>query len=240
VIELERPRDVGEIIRDAFRVWWAGPGRFVVIAIAVILPIEVVIFGLGLGQLRGPYEDDPSREVMGLELGVSWLLTTPLLTAMTIRALVAPEIGIREAIVRGTELFLPALVVTVMTAVVVVGGLFVLILPGIFLAVRLAFVVEAVAIDDARAGEALRRSWQLTDGNFWRVLGISLGIYLIAAGIAAVIALPFDGIARNADAQVWALAGRIIGSVITLPVTVIASTLLYFDLRARQPTPSGS
>lgn len=234
MIELERPRDVGEIIRDAFTVWWASPGRFVVIALAVILPIEIAIFGLGLGQLTGPYDEEPSTQVLGLELGVSWLLTTPLLTAMTIRALVSPEISIREAIVRGMELFVPALVVTAMTAVAVIGGLFLLVLPGIFLAVRLAFVVEAVAVDDLRGGEALRRSWLLTDRNFWRVLGISVGIYLIASGVSALIALPFTGIARNADAQGIALAGTILGNVITLPLTVIASTLLFFDLRARQ------
>jgi hypothetical protein len=234
VIELERQRDVGEIIRDAFTAWWASPGRFVLIAIAIIVPIEVAIFGLGLGQLTGPYDDKPSTQMLGLELAVSWLLTTPLLTAMTIRALVSPEISIREAIVRGMELFVPALVVTVMTAALVIGGLFLLILPGLFLAVRLAFVVEAVAIDEVSGEQALRRSWQLTDGNFWRVLGISVGIYLIASGVSALISLPFTGIARNADAQGIALAGTILGSVITLPVTVIASTLLFFDLRARQ------
>jgi len=118
--------------------------------------------------------------------------------------------------------------------VAVIGGLFLLVLPGIFLAVRLAFVVEAVAVDDLRGGEALRRSWLLTDRNFWRVLGISVGIYLIASGVSALIALPFTGIARNADAQGIALAGTILGNVITLPLTVIASTLLFFDLRARQ------
>lgn len=233
MIELERQRDVGEIIRDAFTVWWASPGRFVLIAIAIIVPIEVAVFGLGLGQLTGPYDEKPSTQMLGLELGVSWLLTTPLLTAMTIRALVSPEISIREAIVRGMELFVPALVVTVMTAALVIGGLL-FILPGLFLAVRLAFVVEAVAIDDVRGADALRRSWQLTEGNFWRVLGISIGIYLIASGVSALIGLPFTGIARNADAEGIALAGAILGNVITLPVTVIASTLLFFDLRARQ------
>lgn len=233
MIELERQRDVGEIIRDAFTLWWASPLRFVLIAIAVIVPIEVAIFGLGLGQLSGPYDEKPSTQMLALEVGVSWLLTTPLLTAMTIRALVSPEISIREAIIRGTELFVPALVVTVMTAALVIGGL-VLILPGIFLAVRLAFVVEAVAIDDLRAGEALRRSWQLTDRNFWRVLGISVGVYLIVGVVSSLIAFPFASIARNADAQGIALAGTILGNVITLPVTVIAMTLLFFDLRARQ------
>jgi hypothetical protein len=234
VIELERRREIDEIIRDAFTVWWASPGRFVLIAIAVIVPIEVAIFGLGLGQLTGPYDDKPTTQVLALEAGVSWLLTTPLLTAILVQALVAPESSTREAIVRGLELFVPAVAVTAMTAALVIAGLFVFILPGIFVAVRLAFVVEALVIDGVRGGEALRRSWQVTDRSFWRVLGISLGFYLVAGGVSALIQLPFAGIARNADAQGAALAGTVVGNVITLPVVVIAMTLLFFDLRARQ------
>lgn len=233
MIDLERRRDVGEILRDAVALWAARWRTFLVIAIVVVVPIELIIFGIGLGELTDHYDADVSTRMLLLEVGVSWLLTTPLLTAMTIRALVEPERGAREAIVRGMELFVPALAVTIVATAAVIGGLFLLVLPGIFLAVRLAFVVEAVAVDDVRGAEALRRSWDLTSANFWRVLGITLLIMFLASAASQLVLLPFTEWASSADRQGIALAGTIIGAVITQPLVVIGSALLFFDLRAR-------
>jgi hypothetical protein len=124
--------------------------------------------------------------------------------------------------------------VIVLAMVPVVAGFFALVVPGVFLWVRLAFVVEALVIDGTRGPDALRRSWELTAGNFWRVLGITLLVLFLSGAAAQVFLLPFEAGGRSADRQGLVLAGTMIAGVVTQPVAVIASTLLYFDLRARR------
>jgi hypothetical protein len=233
-LELDRTRDIAAILRDAIALWQSRWRVFLLIAIAVIVPVEVAIFGVGLGEISDRFDADTSRQMLLLEAGVSWLLTTPLLTTMTMRALVDQQTGAREAITRGLELFLPALLVTVIVTAAGVVGLFLLIVPGVIVLIRLAFVVEIVAVEDLRGADAVRRSWLLSDGNFWRILGITIGVYLLTGAAEQLVLFPFAEIARAVDSQALVLLGTIIGDVIALPIATIALALLFFDLRARQ------
>jgi hypothetical protein len=234
VNEIERPRDAGEIIRDAFALYRAHPLAYLLIAFVVVVPVDVAVFGIGLGQLGGSYDSERSTGMLLLQVGVTLLVVTPLLTTMVIRALLAERPQAGPAIQAGLELFASALAVIVLAIVPIVAGFFVLLVPGIFLWVRLAFVVEALVIDGTRGPDALRRSWELTAGNFWRVLGITLLVLFLSGAAAQVFLLPFEAWGRSADRQGLVLAGTMIAGVVTQPFAVIASTLLYFDLRARR------
>lgn len=55
---------------------------------------------------------------------------------------------------------------------------------AIFLSVRLLYFLPVLAIEGATAWDALKRSWNLTRGNFWR----TLGYYLVASAIASTVA----------------------------------------------------
>ena len=63
---------------------------------------------------------------------------------------------------------------------IVGAGCLLLVLPGIWLAVRLMFVPLLIAVDGVSFGEAFSRSWKMTSGHFWSLL--LLGI--VAIGIA--------------------------------------------------------
>ena len=69
------------------------------------------------------------------------------------------------------------------TAAMVAGLLFLLVLLlipiGIFLQVKLLYIVPAVAIEQRGGLDGIKRSWQLTRGAFWRTLG-----YYLVAGLA--------------------------------------------------------
>ena len=59
------------------------------------------------------------------------------------------------------------------------------ILPGIFIAVRWMFAPYIAATEDVSFGEAFRRSWQLTQGYFWKLF--LLGLVAILIGIVGLI-----------------------------------------------------
>jgi hypothetical protein len=71
-------------------------------------------------------------------------------------------------------LFLPLLWVSILAGLATIGGFILLILPGIYLAVRFAFGQLAVIDAKKKGVEALKDSWALTKNRFWAVLGREL------------------------------------------------------------------
>jgi hypothetical protein len=81
----------------------------------------------------------------------------------------------------------------IVTVSVMLGSL--LIVPGLFLATSFLFVNFAVAVEDARALPALRRSWGLAAGARWRVFAlvflaaVAFGVVNVATGLASLVDL---------------------------------------------------
>lgn len=71
--------------------------------------------------------------------------------------------------------------VTIVVFLAIMVGFVLFVIPGIFLAVSLAFAQTAVVIEDAGVVEALRRSWSLTSGN--RIRLFALGLLVVVAGV---------------------------------------------------------
>lgn len=235
--ELERPRAAGDLLEGTGRLFGRHWRTFVVLALAVVVPVDLVVLGIGVGQLTDGYDGKPSSAVLGLEVAVSLLVTTPLVTAMVVPVILDAAAGravsIRAAVQSGLDAF-PAVFAAIMVyAAVVVLGLALFVLPGIYAAIRGYFVAQLVVIEGRRGADALRRSAELTAGRFWRTFGLVTILNLGIAVPAALITLPLDAVARSADAQAVALAGTMLGQLLTLPVVAIGGTLLLFDLRAR-------
>jgi membrane protein implicated in regulation of membrane protease activity len=172
---------------------------------------------------------------------VAYIVTTPLVTAMTVDLLHAiaeqrPP-GARSAILAGLEAFTPLFLAVLVAAAGIAIGLFLLILPGVYLAVRWYFVPQTVVIDGRRRSEALARSGELVQGSWWRVFGIGLLTALVVGIPAQLIELPFEAGASGADSAALSLTGATIAQVLAAPLIAIVSTLLYYDLRARREAP---
>ena len=92
---------------------------------------------------------------------------------------------------------------------------------GIYLTIRWIFLLPAALLEGLGPIAALSRSYSLVKNNWWRVLGITLVVGLIAGGISIILGL-------------IPLVGWIIGSILLTPIYIIANTLLYYDLRVRK------
>ncbi|MFL5801362.1 MAG: glycerophosphoryl diester phosphodiesterase membrane domain-containing protein [Roseiflexaceae bacterium] len=124
------------------------------------------------------------------------------------------------------------------TQIVLLVVLVLLLLP-IF--TRFALVNQAVVLEQCRAMASLRRSWQLTSGWFWRTFWVSTCAAILAYLIGALPAVGVNFVLglSGADAAA-ALAPSITiilsqaGEIFALPLQIIISTLLYYDLRMRR------
>jgi hypothetical protein len=237
-LDLARPRDLSDLFRDALGVYFRNLGTFVALAAAIVVPVQLIVSGIGLEQLSASYDPSPSAAEAAIPTAVSFLVVAPLITATCIHALRAVAeggtLGAGQAITAGFEAFTPIFLAIVLAALGIALGLALFILPGVYLAVRWFFVPQAVVIEDARAAGALRRSGDLVQGFWWRTFAIVLLANLAATVPGLVLTVPFTAIAEQADRAVWSLAGTMLTETVTTPFIALIATLLYFDLRARK------
>jgi hypothetical protein len=232
-LALQQPRDVATLFRDALGVYGAHVFTFLAIAAAIVAPVQLVVSGFGLEQLTAPYDNAPGAAEAIIPTAVNFLVVAPLITAICIHALRSvaegegPAAG--RAILAGFEAFTPLFVAVLLAGLGVALGL-VLILPGIYLAIRWFFVPQSVVIDGQKGLAALRGSGELVQGSWWR----TFGIVLLAQLPGVLIGVPFVSLAASTDRQLFALIGDIVTQTIAAPFVALVATLLYYDLRARQ------
>jgi hypothetical protein len=237
VIELERPRDAGALLRDAFSVYRRHFWTFVAIGAIVVVPSELIVSGVGLDQLSARYDATPSFAEAAIPGAVSYLVVAPLVSAICVFALRSVASGdsprAREAVIKGFEMFTPLFFAVLLAALGIALGLL-LIVPGIYLFVRWYFVPQVVVMESQQATAALRGSSRLVEGAWWRTFGLIVLVNVAALLAALVIGSPFTAAADSTDRAAWSLAGQILAAVITQPFGALYSTLLYFDLRQRR------
>ncbi len=237
--ELDRPRQFGELLRDAFALLAGRPLAFLAVGAVFAIPIELVVSGVGLEQLTSPYVEKvrPVEVVVGSL--TSYVLVTPLITVACALLVVgaAPTAG--RAVIRTMETSTPLLVAAIAAAVGVGIGLFLLILPGLYLVVRWFLFPQAVALENQTGIAPLRRSGELIEGKWFRAAAVILLGNLIALLPGGIITIPFASLAMEMDREWPLMAGQILGEAITAPIVAVIATLLFFDLRARRAQPFG-
>ena len=237
MIELERPRDAGALLRDAFSVYRRHFWTFLAIGAIVVVPSELIVSGVGLDQLSARYDATPSFAEAAIPGAVSYLVVAPLVSAICVFALRSVASGdsprAREAVIKGFEMFTPLFFAVLLAALGIALGLL-LIVPGIYLFVRWYFVPQVVVMESQQATAALRGSSRLVEGAWWRTFGLIVLVNVAALLAALVIGSPFTAAADSTDRAAWSLAGQIVAAVITHPFGALYSTLLYFDLRQRR------
>jgi hypothetical protein len=236
-LRLARPRDVGALFRDSLVVYTSHFWTFVALSAVVVVPASLVVSGIGLEEVTGSYDRSPSLAEALVPTLVSFVVVTPLVTAICIYALrhVADgdSPGAGESIVAGFEAFAPIFFAVLLMAAGIALGLLLFIIPGVYVAVRWFFVPQAVVLENARGAEALAASYRTVEGSWWRTFALVVLAQIAVAIPALALTAPFVAISESTDRAVWALLGSIAAETLTTPFQALFSTLLWFDLRAR-------
>ena len=236
VLDLDRPKDLGQLLGEALAVWGANLVAFLSVAAGVVFTVDIIM-GVGLGEIAGRYQSNPPLSTVVIETAISVLVTTPLITAMLVHTVIDIGAGrapsVREAITKGLDVFAPVLLAVCIFVIGVIGGLSLFVVPGIFIYVSWYFVTQAVVIDGARGLAAVARSAELVRGRWWRVLGVVLVIHVAVGLPENLLGLGVTEVAKAADSRGVDLAGRMVLEVFAISLEALMGTLLYFDLRAR-------
>ena len=113
-----------------------------------------------------------------LTMGYAWTL---------LRAARGEEVRIRHLFGAFERNYWNAVGAGLLSALIVIGGMLLLVVPGIIFACRLAFVPYMIVDRQLSATEAIRTSWSMTKGHAGTVF--VMGLLAIPAFIAGAIAL---------------------------------------------------
>ena len=117
-----------------------------------------------------------------------------------------------------------------------------LIVVGCFLTVKFAFTSSAVVLEGLGPVDALKRSWSLSKGSFWRILGriwlIGIVTGLISAVLGGIVGAILGVGAAAADSVGLLVAFSAflsaLLSAVAIPVQSSFYTLMYLDERMRK------
>ncbi len=120
-----------------------------------------------------------------------------------------------------------------------IGLVIVLTIAALALFTRIFFTSQAIMVEGQGPWQSIVRSWRLTHGYFWRTVGyllvILLLVYFLASIPVFVLVAPAGLLGIDQRLQlVWQTIVTTIFSVIATPFSLIAYTLMYFDLRIRK------
>jgi hypothetical protein len=239
-----RPRGIGDILTAAFDLYkehWAT--LFQIVAI-VVIPLTLLQYLL-TDQVIDPetFVVDEGGTVRVSEgfgrgllitavAGVIGVLITQVLTGAITRAaagsLVGDTLTASEAFRYGFARLGSIILVGLLVGLIVAGGLLLFIIPGLIFGVKLAVSIPSLVVENRRGTDAISRSWNLTTGRFWHVLGT----YIVAAIIASIV----SGVLTALGGGNWFVRGLLasVASIITTPFTALVLVLIYIDLRVRK------
>lgn len=117
----------------------------------------------------------------------------------------------------------------------------------IFIGVRMSLSAATASAEATGPFGVLKRSWQLSYGNFWRLLGFLLVYFVaalaimiaISAALGAVVALAFGAVTpMSMSALILALVHALMNAVLTGLLAIMLARI-YVQLAGRGATDSG-
>jgi hypothetical protein len=212
--------DVGAVIRRVFEIY--------VDQAPVLMPAAAVVFVFT--GILSTLLVSASAGLAFLALLIS-LVAITLFTGMVVQLVADVQDGRRDAspgqLLRSATPVLGQLIlVGILAAVGVLIGFILIIVPGLILITIWSVAAPVVVLERPGVVAALGRSRELVRGNGWQVFGVILVLYILVG----VLAFAIEALAQSAGTGAGIVARVIIG-VLTAPLSALAASVLYFELR---------
>jgi hypothetical protein len=249
-----RPLGLGEILDVGIKLYMRHWRTLMACVVWVVLPVQIVSVLVTLSidpeqldftstETVDAGDEDAflaSQAVIALLQGLVYMLST----AACFKAVADGYLGSEPRAGRSLGFAvrrLPGLIWLGIVMVVALALAFVaLAIPGIWLSVAWSLAIPALLFERTSAFGALRRSFQLVRGRWWKIcITLLVGVLLVSflGGILQGILLAVPSLLADGNDAVNAFASVVagtVGSVITTPFTAAIVALLYFDQRVRK------
>jgi hypothetical protein len=221
--------DIGRVFSQILRIYGQQFALLVGGALAVFLPVAIIN-----GVLY-----DAGGFLLTLTANAVALVASYLYQGMVVEAARDILDGRRDQTIGG--LFRSAgavvgtlIVVGILAGIAIAIGIVLLIIPGLFLITIWAVVVPVVVIERTGVFESFGRSRELVRGNGWQVFGVLVLLFLATFVVQVLIAAILGGIF---DSILGFALGVLITSLLMAPLTALAASVIYFELKAIKGEP---
>lgn len=231
-----RAFSVGGVIKRSFSTYFANFVPFSVLALILYLPSLIFGFSTNISVGGGVEAAGmPQYSVTdGIAMLLSFILTYVLIGALvygTVQFLNGRKAGIGEIIGQGLSRIVPVIVIAILFSIAFGIGFALFIIPGIFLLVVWSVVIPASVVERPGILGAFSRSWELTKGYRWPVLGILLILLVILIGFSLVIGGVAGAVVFAMDNLTLLVIVNYVISAISGALMSVAIAVLYHDLR---------
>jgi hypothetical protein len=206
--------------------WRRLQERFSVVAQIWLVPLVLIVIGRMLLM---------HRTLAAAALGGLINLVAGIISVLASVALIAAfsrSVDFAESYRTGIALFWQAVWISILVTLAVVGGLVLLIIPSIILAIQLVFASYVMVIEGKRGLAALAQSREYLKGYWWAFLGRSILLGLILGAGMLVFYLP-----------AMLLAGKVIGALVYgavllvfVPFSIAYHYEIFENLRRLKPS----
>jgi hypothetical protein len=224
---MNRSIDIGSVISRTFSIYADQA--------SVLLPASAAVFvvvGLVSALLI------VIAPVLAILAFVVILVGTTLFTGMVVELVADVQDGRRDATVGQllnavTPVIGQLIIVGFVAGVGILIGFVLIIIPGLILITIWAVVAPVIVLERPGGLKPLARSRELVKGNGWQVFGV---IVVLVLGVGIVSGI-IEAIGDSGGTAVGVVV-RVIVEIFTAPISALAASVLYFELRGPTTTPT--
>lgn len=235
-----------EIIKQSWELYtknWKKLGLYALIFFIPTIVLDLVWF---LSLLLSRYTTSASwlNGLLTLILIVAALVFTFWLSialAQVIRDLLEnrPSAPFKSVLQTKSHLLWPAIYTTLLSALIILGGTILFVVPGIIFSLWYAFTFYSVIFEGQKGPDALRASKVLVVGRWfavlWRIAAPAFIFSLLAVAAAAIVQLPALIIPAGNIRDFADMFASNLVSTLCMPFTVAASVILYLNAKKTKP-----
>lgn len=225
---------LGAVLDETWTLYTRFFVRFFVIALIVFAIINV-LYALLLAAIEG--DSAASVGVTGTLAFVVTIVGGMWLTGALVHVVVDARDGtldttVGDVFARAKPFIGTLLLASLLAGLGIIGGLILLVVPGIILAVRWSLVAPAVVLEGRAVRASLGRSNELVNGASWTIFALILIVGLITGIASSLLQAAFSGFPQFIEIAL----GQTIANAVVQPFSAIALTLAFLRLREeREP-----
>lgn len=252
-----RPLRVGEILDVAITIYRRNAKTLLTLVIVVVGPVEVLSaliqasalpeddFVTETGPATFEVDDDVWLTIAGFgAAGLLSFIGATIATGACFKAIADGYLGERAewrpALGYAARRLHSILWVTFLGTLLAVVGLFLFIVPGVYLYAAFAVAVPVLLTEGVKGRKALGRSRRLVKGRWWGTFGVVvLGAILVGIVEAALVGLAaifttIDTADPTLSSFLVNTGATVLASLVATPFAAAFVVVLYFDLRVRK------
>ncbi|MCL4398510.1 MAG: hypothetical protein M1322_03405 [Candidatus Parvarchaeota archaeon] len=179
--------DAISVFKKSFILLFTDPLLF---SLAVIYAIIYILFGAYTSSLNVT-----NLTVSGISaVGISYILIYAVLiflagtfiSGMVFVRVSGKKKNVKEVIVKALKRYPALLATTFLTSVIIALGFIAFVIPGIYLSLKLILSPVSSVIEDKSPVDAIKRSWNMTFGNWWYLFAMVL-LFIVVIFISGLV-----------------------------------------------------